>query len=189
MNLDYWFQRLRNKPTCSLGARSKLLKSAKIRNIRGVQNCIKIGSDSVIAGELLVFRHGGSIDIGEWCYIGEDSRIWSSISISIGDRVLVSHNVNVFDSLTHPVRKKERHLHFKSIMQTGHPEVLDLSENPVVIEDDVWIGANASILRGVHISTGAIIGAGSVVTKDVPPYTIVAGNPARIIRELALHER
>lgn len=53
---------------------------------------------------------------------------------------------------------------------------------PVVIEDDVWIGANVIILRGVHVNKGAIIGAGSIVTKDVPGYAIVAGNPAKTIR-------
>src|SRR5699024_4409224 len=53
---------------------------------------------------------------------------------------------------------------------------------PVVIEDDVWIGGRVIILPGVHIGTGAIIGAGAVVTKDVPEYAIVAGNPAKIIR-------
>jgi len=53
---------------------------------------------------------------------------------------------------------------------------------PIVIEDDVWIGANATILKGVRISRGSIVGSGAVVTKDVPPYSIVGGNPAKIIR-------
>lgn len=55
-------------------------------------------------------------------------------------------------------------------------------EKPVVIEDDVWIGAKVIILPGVHIGTGAVIGAGAVVTKDVPDYAIVGGNPARILK-------
>lgn len=55
-------------------------------------------------------------------------------------------------------------------------------ERPVIIEDDVWIGARAIILPGVHIGTGAVIGAGSVVTKDVPDYAVIGGNPARILR-------
>lgn len=55
---------------------------------------------------------------------------------------------------------------------------------PVVIEDKVWIGINATILPGVRVGYGAIIGANSVVTKDVPPMTVVAGNPARTIKEL-----
>ena len=55
---------------------------------------------------------------------------------------------------------------------------------PVVLEDRVWVGINATILPGVRIGYGAIVGANSVVTKDLPPMTVVAGNPARIIKEL-----
>lgn len=189
MNIDLWFQRFRGKATCNFGARAQLLASARIRNIRDDQDCINIGADSVIAGELLIFRHGGSINIGDWCYVGEGSRIWSSTSVIIGDRVLIAHNVNIFDSLTHPLSRKKRHEQFKAIVQSGHPEQLDLDEKPVVIENDVWIGASACVLRGVHIGEGAVIGAGSVVTHDVPKFTIMGGNPARIIRELGGDER
>ncbi|WP_331272794.1 DapH/DapD/GlmU-related protein [Motilibacter deserti] len=57
-----------------------------------------------------------------------------------------------------------------------------MDDRPVVIEDDVWIGANVVILPGRTISTGSIVGAGSVVTKDVPPRTVVAGNPAVVVK-------
>ena len=57
-----------------------------------------------------------------------------------------------------------------------------MSSQPVVIEDEAWIGAQVTILAGVRIGRGAVIGAGSVVTSDVPPATIVAGNPARVVR-------
>lgn len=55
---------------------------------------------------------------------------------------------------------------------------------PIVIEDNVWIGEYAAVLKGVTIGTGAIVASHAVVTKDVPPYTIVAGNPARVVKEL-----
>ncbi len=61
---------------------------------------------------------------------------------------------------------------------------LDIKSAPVVIEDHVWIGFNLAILKGVTMGKGAIIGAGSVVTKDVEPFTVVAGNPAKIIKRL-----
>ena len=190
MNLHYLLQRLRGKATCNLGPRAKLSASALIYNIRGHNDFINIGADSLIAGELLCFRHAGSISIGQWCYVGKGAYIWSAASIIIGDRVLISHNVNIFDSLTHPINRKQRHEHFKTIAQVGHPaELVGLDEKPVVIENDVWIGANAIILRGVHVGEGAIIGAGSVVTRDVPKFTVIAGNPARVIRELRDDER
>ena len=99
------------------------------------------------------------------------------------------HNVNIFDNLTHPINSKERHEQFKAIITSGHPKKINLSESPIVISDDVWIGCLSIVLPGITIGEGAIIGAGSVVTKDVPSWTIVAGNPAKVIREIPLHER
>ncbi len=190
MNFDYWLQRFTGRATCVLDSNAKLAASARIRNIRGISRYIRIGANSIIAGELLVFAHAGEITIGEWCYIGEGTRIWSSCRLNIGDRVLISHNVNIFDSRTHPLIARQRHAHFKAIAQSGHPHSIDnLGERPVVVGNDVWIGANACVLRGVTVGEGAIIGAGAVVTHDVHPYSIVAGNPARVIRELGPDER
>jgi len=150
---------------------------------------IEIGAHTHIRGELLTFGHGGKIKIGEYCYVGEHSHIWSGKNILIGNRVLIAHNVNVFDNLTHPIAAIARHEHFKSIISTGHPKDLDLSEEPVRIDDDAWIGCMSTILKGVNIGKGAVIAAGSVVTKDIAPYTIVSGNPAQIIREIPVNER
>jgi acetyltransferase-like isoleucine patch superfamily enzyme len=158
---------------------------ARIYNIGVADSQIQIGEHTWILGDLLVFAHSGDIRIGEWCYVGEGSRIWSASSIHICDRVLISYNVSILDSLTHPIDFKERHQHFRDIVTTGHPTEIDLGGRPVYIEDDVWIGASSCILRGVRIGRGAIVAAGSVVTKDVPPMVIVAGNPAKIIRSIA----
>lgn len=189
MNIDYLMQRLTGRATCRLESHARLGTSARIRNVFGASERILVGANSYVAGELLVFRHGGAIAIGEWCYIGEDTRIWSAERISIGSRVLISHNVNIFDSLTHPINPSERHAQTRAILTTGHPRAVELEARPVVLEDDCWIGAGAIVLRGVRIGQGAIIGAGSVVTRDVPAYAIVGGNPAEVIRELAPHER
>ena len=68
------------------------------------------------------------------------------------------------------------------IISSGHPkQIADISSAPVVIKDEAWIGFNATILKGVTIGRGAVVGAASVVTKDVADYTIVAGNPAKAI--------
>lgn len=152
-------------------------------------SAIEIGEYTHIRGELLTFGHGGLITIGEYCYIGEYSRLWSAKKISIGKRVLISHNVNIFDNDTHPLNPVARHQHFKSIISSGQPRKVDLLEQAVEIGDDAWIGCMSIILKGVTIGQGAIIGAGSVVTQDVPAFTIVAGNPARVIRELRPDER
>jgi len=153
------------------------------------KQCIVIGKSAHILGELLTFKHGGKIKIGDECYVGEDTRIWAASSINIGNRVLISHQVNIFDSQTHSLSAKKRNEHFKAIFSTGHPDNIDLDERPVVIEDDVWVGCSSIILRGVHIGRGAVIGAGSVVTKDVPDWTVVAGNPARTVKVIPKYER
>lgn len=166
------------------GAGARLYAEGAVRNMTGRREAVRIGDRSHVKGELLTFAHGGEIRIGSDCYVGEHSKIWSARSIIIGDRVLISHAVTILDNMTHPLEAGARHRHFRTIVEAGHPKDIDLGERPVEVEDDVWIGCQSVILRGVRIGRGAIVGAGSVVTKDVAPGVIVAGNPAKFIREL-----
>jgi acetyltransferase-like isoleucine patch superfamily enzyme len=184
MNLDLLIQSLLGRATCQLGRHSRLTASARIRNILGDRQAIQIGSRSIVRGELLVFAGGGSIRIGDFCYVGEGARLWSAGAISVGDRVLISHGVNIIDNLTHPLSARARHAQYLAIATRGHPVDVALDPKPVTIEDDVLICANAIVLRGVTIGRAAVVGAGSVVTHDVPPLCVVAGNPARVVREL-----
>jgi acetyltransferase-like isoleucine patch superfamily enzyme len=94
-----------------------------------------------------------------------------ALRIEIGHRVTVGCNTIITDTDFHPLDPAERREHF-----------LDGAVAPVVIEDDVFIGMNALILKGVRLGTGCVIGAGSVVTRDVPPGAVAAGNPAQIVR-------
>jgi acetyltransferase-like isoleucine patch superfamily enzyme len=189
INIHYLLRRLVGKPTCDKHAQARLGSAARIINMGKSSSLISIGAHSIVDGDLLTFAHGGRITVGEWCYVGEGSRIWAAKQINIGDRVMISHNVNIFDSLTHPIASDLRHEHFRAIAITGHPEQIDLGERSVRIEDDAWIAAGAIVLRGVTIGKAAIIGAGSVVTDDVPPFAVAAGNPARVIRYLTAGER
>ncbi len=155
---------------------------SQVFNIQKNRKKIIIGENSFINGELLIYKHGGEISVGKDCFVGEHTKIWSAIKIKIGDRVLISHNVNIHDSNDHPIDPKLRHEHFKNIRFVGHVDNIDIDEKEIIIEDDVWIGFNATILKGVVIGEGAIVSACSVVTKDVPRYAIVVGNPARVIK-------
>jgi acetyltransferase-like isoleucine patch superfamily enzyme len=188
MNGGYLIRRFLGKPTCILGKRSRILGSAKILNSRNSSEFIRLGEQTIVAGELFVAQ-SGSIEVGDWGFVGPGTRIWSSEMIRIGHRVLISHNVNIFDSLTHPISPSERHAHFKLIATIGHPLNVKLDGHPIKIEDDVWIGAGSSVLRGVTIGRGAIVGAGAVVTNDIAEYSIVGGNPASVIRVLRPDER
>lgn len=189
MNLNYLVKRWLGRATCELGRGAVLYPEARIRNALGDSLAIRIGEFSHIKGELLTFGHGGRITIGRYCFLGHNARIWSALNIEIGDRTLVSHDVNIFDNLTHPISAKARHEQFRAIIAAGQPKSIDLGEKPVRIGNDVLIGCMSVVLRGVTIGDGAIVGAGSVVTGDLPPWTIAAGNPARVIREIATNER
>jgi acetyltransferase-like isoleucine patch superfamily enzyme len=167
---------------CILEKGACLHPESRIENYQARRGAIVIGSRCHILGQLLVLGHGGNIRIGESCYLGEDSRIWSADSITIGDRVLISHSVNIHDHNAHSLSAHNRHLHVSEIFTCGHPKKLeDVASAPIVIEDDAWIGFNSTILKGVTIGRGAIVGAATVVTNDIPAYAIVAGNPAKII--------
>lgn len=105
---------------------------------------------------------GDQVDIGEFTHIRADG------GVRIGNRVLIASHV-VITSRAHP---------------TVLPRYGIVEDAPVVIEDDVWIGAGAIVLPGVTVGRGAIIGAGAVVTKSVEPRTIVAGVPAKQIGQV-----
>jgi acetyltransferase-like isoleucine patch superfamily enzyme len=172
----------RKRRRCSTAADAELLPSSRIENCLGDPSAISVGANSKIAGQLLVFAHGGKIQVGAECFVGEGTRIWSANSITIGDRVLISHNVNIHDTNSHSLSANLRNQHLLVMWASGHPAVLpDVPDIPIVVEDDAWIGFNATVLKGVRIGRGAVVGAGALVTKDVLPFTVVVGNPARCV--------
>lgn len=170
-----------NRRHCEAASTAVFYASAAVVNNLGARTAIQVGHHTHVKGELLTFASGGRITIGDYCYVGEQTRIWSADEIAIGDRVLISHNVNIFDSNTHPLSPLERHAQFRAIVSSGHPETIDLKGRKLVIGNDVMIGCMSIILKGVTIGNAAAIGAGSVVTKNVPAFAIVAGNPAKVI--------
>jgi acetyltransferase-like isoleucine patch superfamily enzyme len=174
---------------CVCHGTARFYRTASIVNNLGRAGAIRVGAYTHIRGELLTFGHGGAIDIGDYCYVGANTHIWSGKSIRIGNRVLISHNCNLFDNDTHPLNPGDRHAQFLAIITTGQPRSINLNDEEIVIEDDALIGANAIILKGVRIGRGAVIGAGSVVIRDVAPFTVVAGNPAEVVRELPPEDR
>jgi acetyltransferase-like isoleucine patch superfamily enzyme len=190
-HLKYLMVKRKYSESFFLGEESRIYPSSHIAiNSETCDGFIKVGNRTLIRGDLLTFGHGGRITIGDDCFVGRGSHIWSAIDISIADRVLISHNVNIFDNLTHPISAIDRHLQFRHIVTKGHPKSkINLGERRICIENDALICCSSIVLRGVTIGEGAIIGAGSVVTKDIPPWTIVAGNPAHVIREIPENER
>lgn len=160
-----------------LGDDVTFLATSNVLNAQRRREAIRIGAHTIVGGELFAFAHGGRIEIGEWCFVGPGSRIWSAEAVTIGNRVLVSHGVNIHDCNSHPRDPRERHAHFRAIATTGHPPgITSIESRPVVIGDDAWIGFNATILKGVTIGAGSIVAACSLVTRDVPPNSLHVGS-------------
>lgn len=169
---------------CSLGAGTTLAPEASVDNHQPDRDAVTVGAHCFVRGRLLTHGHGGRIRIGDWCYVGARTEIWSMESIEIGDRVLIAHDVNIHDGTAHSLDAAERHQHFRQILGSGHP----LSSPPgvrsagIVIEEDVWISFGVTILKGVRIGAGSVIAAGSIVVKDVPPLSFYRN---RICPEIA----
>lgn len=170
---------------CVCKGKVHFFDTTKIVNERN-RASIKIGQGSYIRGEIHTFGISGEVKIGEDCFVGEDTRIWSAKGIEIGDRCLISHQCNIIDNDTHPKDSKARYRQFKAIVSKGNPRI-DLNGKKIVIEDDVLICANCIILKGCKIGKRSIIGAGTVVNRDIPSDCIAYGNPL-IIKELEVGE-
>ena len=139
-------------------------------------NLIYIGENSVISDFSYIVVRGLKkdtfLEIGDYTYIGEFNNIRAAGGkITIGNNCLISQHISIICS-NHGIRKDQ-------LIRT---QEWQNENNEVVIGDDVWIGANSVILPGVHIGNGVVVGAGSVVTKDIPTNAIVVGNPARVIK-------
>lgn len=150
--------------------------------------CIKVGKDCLLTGSMFLEREKGKITVGDRTYIGGGTKIICAEQIEIGSDVMFSWNCTVIDTNSHSLvfeeRKNDNLAWKKGIAEGTEGKYKDWTKvitAKVTIKDKAWIGFNSIILKGVTIGEGAVVAAGSVVTKDVPDYTIVGGNPAKII--------
>lgn len=149
---------------------------------------LSIGDHFLLDGTLEVYEHG-QLRIGHHSFVGR-SRIYAAHSISIGNYVLISDQCAVMDSDLHPLKASLRREVANRFSMGQFPDVYSQTSGaPVEIGDHVWVGFGVVILKGVRIGQGAILAAGSVITKDIPAWSVAAGNPARVIRTLGEHER
>jgi acetyltransferase-like isoleucine patch superfamily enzyme len=132
-------------------------------------------------------RDGASLTVGSGSFVGLGLMSIAD-RVEIGDNVMLSWGVTVVDHNSHSIRARERSTDVEQWLQ-GRKEWAGIKIAPVQIHDRAWLGFNVSVLPGVVIGEGAIVGAAAVVTKSVPAWTIAAGNPARVLRELNADER
>jgi acetyltransferase-like isoleucine patch superfamily enzyme len=156
-----------------------------ISNMQNNPANIAVGVNTHIRGTLLIYKYGGKITIGNNTYVGDGSRIWSGEKITIGNDVLIAHNVNIIDTQAHELDSCERSQRYLDLIGQGPwANKGSIETKAITIQNKAWISFNAIILKGVTIGEGAIVAAGSVVTKDVAPYTMVAGNPAVFVKNV-----
>jgi acetyltransferase-like isoleucine patch superfamily enzyme len=146
------------------------------------KNTLCVGKDSSVQTRIFFGRPFAKLFVGNKTFIG-NGVISVAERVDIGNEVLVSWGVTILDHQSHSLKFSERADDVKLFLR-GEKDWSHVPISPVTIEDKAWIGVNSIILNGITIGEGAIVGAGSVVTHDVPAWTIVAGNPARIIREI-----
>jgi acetyltransferase-like isoleucine patch superfamily enzyme len=146
---------------------------------------IAIGrASSIYLGVMFDLGPQARVTLGDFCLLN-GARLICDAQISIGDYCLISWNVVLMDTYRMPVQPaaRRRALELAALRQPRDASS-DFPARPIRIDRNVWIGFDCCVLPGVNIGEGSIVGARSVVAEDVPPYTVVAGNPARVIRQL-----
>ena len=144
-----------------------------------------IGANCTLDGVHFAIEAEGRVTLGDYCYFTH-ALLLCELELRIGSYVMMGWNSSIADSDFHPIDPAERVADAIacSPLGKGRPRPA-IARRPVVIEDHVWIGPNATILKGVRIGEGAFIEPGTLVTKDVPSRARVLGNPAQIIGEVS----
>lgn len=150
-----------------------------------MENALILGAHCTMDGVHFDLGENGRMIVGDYCYF-TNAVLLCELEIRVGNYVVIGWNTTVTDTDFHPLSPAERIADAIACSPLGkgrpRPPVL---KKPVVIEDNVWIGPNATILKGVRIGAGAFVEAGSLVTRDVPPRARVLGNPAQVIGEVS----
>jgi len=143
-----------------------------------------IGAHCTLQGVHFAVGEEGRIEIGDYCYF-KDAVLLAELGLYIGNYVVMGWNVTIADTDFHPVAPAERIADALACSPLGKGRSRPpIPRQSVIIEDDVWIGPSATILKGVRVGTGAWIEAGALITRDVPPRTRMLGNPAQVIGEV-----
>jgi acetyltransferase-like isoleucine patch superfamily enzyme len=142
---------------------------------------LRIGAHCTMDGVHFDLGEAGRMVIGDYCYF-TNAVLLCELEICVGNYVVIGWNTTIADTDFHPIAPAERIVDAIACSPLGkgrpRPAVV---KQPVIIEDDVWIGPNATILKGVRIGSGALVEPGSLVTRNVPPRARVMGNPAEVI--------
>ncbi|GAB56977.1 thiogalactoside acetyltransferase [Glaciecola punicea ACAM 611] len=180
-------------PNVTLASDTVLLKECRFSfESAAKDNQISIGANSMIGASFVFESSRGQISIGNNTFINGGTKLISRSSIVIGDYVTIAWGCIIYDHNSHALNFLERQKDIRdqikdyrenrSIISSKNWDLV--KSRPIVIHNNAWIGFDSVILSGVTIGEGAIVGARSVVREDVEPWTVVAGNPAVIVKRL-----
>jgi acetyltransferase-like isoleucine patch superfamily enzyme len=143
-----------------------------------------IGAHCTMYGVQFALGEQGQVEVGDYCYF-TNAVLLCELELRVGSYVMIGWNATIADTDFHPLAPAARVADALACSPLGkgrpRPEV---ARRPVVLEDDVWVGPNATILKGVRVGAGAFVEAGALVTRDVPPRARVLGNPAQVVGEV-----
>lgn len=179
--------KIAEKQFCKYAITGKNLSwSEKARCINsGERENVRVGDHGFIGCQIYAL-FGGKVSIGDHCYIGMGTSIQAKERVEIGDNVIISNNVLIVDNNNHSTDPAAR-LEMSACQDYMTDELWSwkyAESKSIKICDNVWIGRDAAIMKGVTVGAGSIVALGAIVTKDVPAYTIAAGNPAKVVKEL-----
>ncbi len=168
-----------------LGANTLLTADYAFKRFRSHKDpALVIGHDCTMDGVHFALGEEAQLTIGDYCYF-TNAVLLCELELVIGDYVMIGWNATIADTDFHPIAPAERIADALACSPLGGGQPRPpIARRAVVIEDDVWIGPNATILKGVRIGTGSFIEPGSLVVRDVPPRSHVIGNPAQIGQRL-----
>ena len=169
-------------PNVVLGAGTVISGELSFKRFRSrAERALVVGAHCTMEGVHFAIEAAGRVEIGDYCYF-TNALLLCELELRIGHYVMIGWNASISDSDFHPIGPAERIADAIacSPLSKGQPRP-EIVKRPVIIEDQVWIGPNATILKGVRIGAGAFIEPGSLVTRDVPPRARVLGNPAQVI--------
>jgi acetyltransferase-like isoleucine patch superfamily enzyme len=172
-------ERANRKRLDHVGAGTKITGSVD-RRANGA--FMSIGAGCLIQGQLVVERDQSRLVLGDNVLLGGGSVIDCALAVTVEPDVLISYACIIADSDNHSLTPELRTGDLANWMNGRSHDWTHSAMAPVIIRRGAWIGARSIILKGVTIGEGAVVGMGSVVTRDVPPRVVVGGNPARIIK-------
>jgi acetyltransferase-like isoleucine patch superfamily enzyme len=169
-------------PNARVGANTLITGDRPFKRFHSQEpQALVIGANCTMDGVHFALGEKGRVRIGDYCYF-TNVVLLCELELRVGNYVVIGWNATIADTDFHPLAPAERIADAVacSPLGKGRPRP-EIARRPVIIEDDVWIGPNAAVLKGVRIGAGAFIEAGSLVTRDVPPGARVIGNPAQVV--------